>query len=552
MTTMKHANPTHSFAWLNATQFFGALNDNVFKLLVVFFLVDHLGFDRKSTIGLASIVFVIPFLLFSHAAGILADRYSKQNIIFYAKCMETTLMAVGLAAILLGSPALLYALLFFMCMQSAFFGPSKYGIIPELVKQDELSRANSFLIGLSYLAIIIGAFVPSLFLGTVFRGSYIGLATVCVGISALGLVSSSRIKETAPVGSTKQKFTPFFVVDIFKTLLSLRKDRYLFITLISVAYFLFLGAFIQQNLLLLGPEVFGWDTTTSGYLFPVAAIGIAMGALVSGKLSGRSIEFGLVPIGTVGLTVGCLLMGGVSASLPAILALVFLIGISAGLFIVPLQAFVQQKSPRERLGEILACMNFLNFLGVAIAALLFLLFTKIWGMTAKDCFIVNGIITAVLAVAAFRILPDFFIRFCILILTRIIYRIRTVGYENMPITGSALLVSNHVTWSDALILSATQQRRIRFIMERRIYSNRWLNPLFRLMKVIPISANDPPHQLEASIQTARQALDEGFLVCTFPEQWLTRNGNLLRFKPGIEHILKGTDHPLIPIYIGGA
>jgi acyl-[acyl-carrier-protein]-phospholipid O-acyltransferase/long-chain-fatty-acid--[acyl-carrier-protein] ligase len=548
---MKRPNASHSFAWLNATQFFGALNDNVFKLLVVFFLVDHLGLDRKSTIGLASIIFVVPFLLFSHAAGILADRYSKQNILFYSKCMETVLMACGLAAILLGSPYLLYALLFLMCTQSAFFGPSKYGIIPELVKPEELSRANSFLIGLSYLAIIIGTFIPSLFLITIFHNSYIGLATVCVGISALGLVASTRIEETAPAGTTQQKFTLFFVVEIFKTLFGLKKDRYLFITVVSVAYFLFLAAFIQQNLLLLGPEVLEWNTTTSGYLFPMAAIGIALGALVSGRLSGRSIEFGIVPVGAAGLSACCLLLGG-STSLPAILALVFFIGLSAGLFIVPLQAFIQQQSPRNRLGEILACMNFLSFLGVAVAALMFLLLTKGLGLSAQVCFMINGLLTAGLAVVAFMILPDFIIRFMILILTRITYRIRTTGYENIPVTGPALLISNHVTWSDALILSATQQRRIRFVMERSIYRNRWLNPLFRLMKVIPISAGDPPHKLQASIELAREALDDDALVCIFPEQWLTRNGNLLRFRPGIEHILKGTDYPLIPIYIGGA
>ena len=214
-----------------------------------------------------------------------------------------------------------------MKTRSAFFGPSKFGIIPELVKPDELSRANSFLVGLTYLAIIIGTFIPSLFLVTVFQDSFIGMATVCLIISALGLAASCRIEETAPVGSTRQRFTPLFVVEIFKTLFGLRKERYLFATLLSVAYFLFLGAFIQQNLLLLGPEVLGWDTTTSGYLFPVAAIGIALGALVSGQLSGRSIEFGLVPIGTLGLTLCCLLMGGVSASLPAILVLIFFIGI---------------------------------------------------------------------------------------------------------------------------------------------------------------------------------------------------------------------------------
>ncbi len=548
---MNRPNTGHAFAWLNATQFFGALNDNVFKLLVIFFLVDHLGFDRSSTIGLAAIVFVVPFLLFSHAAGVLADRYSKQQIIFYAKVSETVLMVIGLVAILLASPSMLYALLFLMCTQSAFFGPSKYGIIPELVKTEELSRANSFLIGLSYLAIIIGTFVPSLFLVTVFQDSFIGLASVCIGISALGLAASCRIEKTAPVGSTQQKFTPLFVVEIFKTLLGLRKDRYLFATLLSVAYFLFLGAFIQQNLLLLGPEVFGWDTTTSGYLFPIAAIGIALGALISGRLSGRCIEFGLVPMGTLGLTLSCLFLSGETDSLPSVLTLVFFVGISAGLFIVPLQSFVQQRSPRDRLGEILACMNFLNFLGVALAAVLFLWFTKGLGLTARGCFIINGVMTAGLALYAFILIPDFVVRFLILILTRIVYRIRAVGIENVPVTGGALLISNHVTWSDALILSATQQRRIRFIMERSIYRNRWLHPLFRLMKAIPISANDPPHQLAASIRLARQALGEGFLVCTFPEQWLTRNGNLLCFKPGIEHILKGTGYPLIPIYIGG-
>ncbi len=549
---MHTSDSRHSFAWLNATQFFGALNDNAFKLLIIFFLVDQLGLDQKATIGMAAIIFVIPFLLFSHAAGILADRYSKQHIVFYAKCAELALMILGLAAVLLQLPYLLYLLLFLMCTQSAFFGPSKYGIIPELVRRDQLSKANSFLIGLTYLAIIIGTFIPSLSLKVFFNNSFIGLALVSVGIAVAGLVCSTRIEETTPMGRSEQRFTPLFFVEIFKTLFSLRHDRYLFLTLPSVAYFLFLGAFLQQNLLLLGPQLLGWDTTTSGYLFPMAAVGIAVGAVAAGRLSGRNIEFGTVPIGAACLTVCCLLLGSVSASVSAIITIVFFTGLGAGLFIVPLQAFIQQRSPRERLGEILACMNFLSFLGVAIAALMFMLLTKGFGMSAQGCFIFTGILTGVLAAIAFRVLPDFTIRFAVLVLTRIIYRIRTIGNENVPLVDQpALLVCNHVTWSDALILSATQQRRIRFIMERRIYRNRWMNPLFRLMRVIPISANDPPHELEASIRQARQALDEGALVCIFPEQWLTRNGNMQRFKAGIGHILTGTNHPIIPVYIGG-
>lgn len=542
----------HSFAWLNATQFFGALNDNVFKLLIIFFLIDRLGIDEKTTIGLAAVVFVVPFLLFSHAAGILADRFSKQHIIFYAKCAELALMILGLAAIMLEIPHLLFILLFLMCTQSAFFGPSKYGIIPEIVHRDQLSKANSFLIGLTYLAIIIGTFLPSLSLKALFNNSFTGLASVSIGIALIGLACSTRIEETAPMGRSEQRFTPLFFVEIFKTLFSLRKDRYLFLALPSVAYFLFLGAFLQQNLLLLGPQLLGWDTTTGGYLFPMAAVGIATGALVSGRLSGRHIEFGIVPIGAAGLTICCLLLGTASASAATIITIIFFTGISAGLFIVPLQAFIQQRSPRERLGEILACMNFLSFLGAALAALIFMLLTKAIGLTAQGCFIFNGLLTGALAVVALCVLPDFLVRFLILILTRIVYRIRTIGSGNIPLVDQpALLVCNHVTWSDALILSATQQRRIRFIMEKRIYRNRWLNPLFRLMRVIPISANDPPHELEASIRQARQALDDGALVCIFPEQWLTRNGNLQRFKEGIGHILKGSEHPIIPVYIGG-
>ncbi len=547
---MENARLKHSFAWLNATQFFGAMNDNVFKLLVIFFLVDQLGHDRKTTIGLASFIFVIPFLIFSHAAGVLTDRHSKRNIIVWAKRVETALMVAGVVAILLSSPVMLYVLLFLMCAQSAFFGPSKFGVIPELVKPDELSKANSFLVGLTYLAIIIGTFVPSLFLVAIFHDSYIGLALVCVVISAMGLISSERIETTPAAGAIDKKITPLFVVEIFRTLFSLRKDRYLFMTLQCVAYFLFLAAFIQQNLLLLGPEVLDWNTRTSGYLFPMAAIGIAIGALAAGRISGRSIEFGLVPIGAAGLSGACLGLG-VANSLSAILAFVFLIGISSGLFIVPLQAFIQQRSPRKRRGEILACMNFMNFTGVMIAAIAFLVLTKTFGVTARTCFTINGGMTAILALTTFLILPDFIIRFMILILTRIVYRVRTIGNENVPVTGPALLICNHVTWSDALVLSATQQRRIRFILHRGIFENRWLNPLFRLMKVIPISSNDSPSQLKKAFQTARGALDDGALVCVFPEQNLTRNGNLLRFRSGFEQILKGTDHPLIPIYIGG-
>ncbi len=540
-----------SFAWLNATQFLGALNDNVFKFLLIFFLVEFLGHDSTTTVALASAIFVLPFLLFSHAAGILADRFSKRHIVVVSKAMELVIMTAALAAVLLQSPVLLYVLLFAMCTQSAVFGPSKYGIIPELVGEARLSKANSSLVCLTYLAIIIGAFLPPYFLRDLAPGHYAGLAGVCVAIAAAGLATSLRIAVT-PAAGTRQRFTPWFVADTFRTLSSLRGDGYLFLAVVGSAYFLFLGAFIQQNTLLYGERIMGITVLESGYLFPMAALGIGLGALLAGRLSGRNIEFGVVPIGALGLTLCCVGMNMAPPTWPAVLALMFLIGLSSGLYIVPLSAFIQYRSPVDRRGEILACSNFMSFLGVAVSAGTIYLLNAVFAFTPGQCFVVVGVLTAVLAAITLWVLPDFLTRFLVLVLTRLFYRIRTHGADHVPTSGGALLVANHVTWMDALLIAATQQRRVRFLMARDIYRIRWIQPLFRLMRVIPVSASDPPRQVSQSLHEARQALDDGFLVCIFAEGAITRNGNMHGFRPGLERILRKSAHPIVPVYIHGA
>ncbi len=540
-----------SFGWLNVTQFFGALNDNVFKMLVFFFLVNALQCERDGTQSIVSLLFVVPFLIFSHAAGVLADRHSKRHIIVAAKSAELLVMICGLIALMLGNALLLYSLIFIMCMQSAFFGPSKYGVIPELVEEDHLSKANSFLVSLSYLAIIIGTFIPSFFLDVLFVHNYIALAIFCILVSAIGLFASSRI-EVTPAAGARGRFTPWFVVDIFKTLFGLRRDRYLQLAILGSAYFLFLAAFIQLSLIAYGSDTLGLSVTKSGYLFPVAAIGIGVGALLGGRLSGRNIELGVVPIGALGLASCCFLLNVIPERIPAVLGVVFLIGLSSGLFIVPLSAFIQYRAPRERRGEILACCNFMSFLGAAISAGLFLLLSKVLHFTPGHCFVVVSVLTAILALITFILLPDFVIRFVIVVITRYFYRIRMGGLNNVPIKGGALLVSNHVTWVDALLISATLQRRVRFMMARDIYETWWINPLFRLMGVIPVSATDAPRKVVKSLRMAKTAIEDGYLVCIFAEGALTRNGNMREFRGGFERIVKGTDLPIIPVHIGGA
>ena len=551
---------SRSFAWLNLTQFFGALNDNVFKMLVIFFLTFLRNAEddkdvQASIMNIATWVFVAPFLLFSHAAGVLADRYSKRNIIVGAKALELFVMVMAAIAVYMaGGPAavIMYSLIFLMCTQSAIFGPSKYGVIPELVEKHDLSRANSFLVGLTYLAIILGAFLPSFIVDKLFPGNYLALACICVLIATLGLFASMQIAHTSSAGN-RRPFSVLFPLEIFRTLRRIRDDKPLFMTVIASAYFLGLGGFIQLNLLLYGQQDLGLTQEQSGYLFPVAALGIGIGALIAGKVSGRHIEFGVVPVGALGLTFCCCLYATIphNAVLGAA-AITFFVGVSSGIFIVPLNSFVQHRSAKKELGEIIACQNFLSFLGVAASAGILKILTSGLGFQASMSFVAAGVLTAILAVCAIYVLPDFLIRFVVVIVARCIYRIRAGGLENIPLTGPALLVSNHVTWVDSLLIGATQQRRIRFIMDRQLYDAMWIKPLFRLMGVIPISAKDPPRKVVESLRAARAALADGSLVCIFAEGGLTRNGNMRAFRPGLEKIMQGTDYPIIPVYIGGA
>jgi len=540
-----------SFGWLNITQFLGALNDNVFKLMLILFIVNVSKNDLNSTQSLATLIFVIPFLIFSHAAGVMADRFSKRNIIVSAKWAELLIMTAAFFALRIGNPVILYILLFIMCAQSSFFGPSKYGIIPELVGEHRLSQANSFIVSLSYLAIIIGTFLPALFIDILFKGNYQILAGLCVAVAALGVIASRKI-EITPAAGAKRRLTPFFAVDVFKTLFRLKSDRYLQLAVIGAAYFLFLAAFIQQTLIHYGVNALSLSPEKSSYFFPMAALGIGIGALTAGRLSGRNIEIGVVPIGAIGLTLCCIALNWLPAGTATLLTVVFIIGISSGLFIVPLNAFIQQRAPADRRGEILACCNFMSFLGAAISAGIFYLLARTLHFTPGRCFLVAGILTAVLATVTFFMLPDFLVRLGVVSITRIFYRIKSAGLDNVPVRGGALLISNHVTWVDALVIAATQQRRIIFMMERRIYDTWWIKPLFKMMKVIPVSTHDNPRLIIESLKSARTAIKDGYLVCIFAEGALTRNGNIREFRGGFERIVKGSDFPIIPIHIGGA
>jgi acyl-[acyl-carrier-protein]-phospholipid O-acyltransferase/long-chain-fatty-acid--[acyl-carrier-protein] ligase len=571
---MKTSLPT-SFHWLNTTQFLGALNDNLFKQFVVFFLILALGTESVNRVSaMAGAIFAVPFLLFNNVAGVLADRHSKRTIIVATKVLEIGVMCLGLTGFWLHSPPLLYATIFMMSTQSALFGPSKYGIVPELVDRDRLSQANGQLVMWTYLAVILGtAFAP--WIGETLGRRYDLAQYVCVGVAVAGVGACLGIRRTPAAGSTRGG-TVWIVSDVWRTMRTLRGDRHLLLAVLASAYFSLIGAYMQVNLIPYGMQHLGLTQEKSGYLFFLAALGIACGAALAGRLSGRNIEFGIVPLGAViltgasvaltfvapaaGTSRGEALAAVAAAAHPAwayilalhdVLAVVFVAGVGAGLFLIPVDAFVQFRAPRARMGEILAAGSWLGWLGVLLAAGLVCL-NPVLHLTAAQGFLLMAVLTVVLTAGAMWVLPDFLLRFAILLLTRAAYRIRVLGRAHIPLEGPALLVCNHVSYMDALLLIATQQRRLRFMMGRDVFRSMWyFRPFFRLMGVIPISEHDSPRQLVAAIAAARHALDMGHMVAIFAEGALTRTGGVRAFRRGFERIVKGTTHPVIPVYIGG-
>jgi acyl-[acyl-carrier-protein]-phospholipid O-acyltransferase/long-chain-fatty-acid--[acyl-carrier-protein] ligase len=540
-----------SFGWLNTAQFLGALNDNIFKLLIIGFVIDRQGLTAAGkAASLAGAVFVVPFLLFTAFAGKLADRFSKRDVIVWCKAAEVGVMVAGCIAFFSGSMAAVYAILFLMAAHSSFFGPSKYGIVPELVGMEQLSRANGMLEALTNLAIVLGTALGPL-LSDLAGGRFTIAASVCVAISLAGLAAGTRISRTPAAGGSNRA-SVFFVKDIVRTLWSIRGDGYLLLAVIGSAYFMLIGTLIYINVIPYGIEHLGLPQIRGGYLFIPAAVGIGLGAYGAGRLSGRNVEFGIVPLGALGLAFTSIGLGLASAGLYGACAWLLLGGFSAGLFVVPVHAFIQFRSPAARRGEILAAAGFCGWVGVLCASGLVYVFNTLLAMSASHIFVLLGCMTLVLAIIMVILMPDFLVRFICLVVVRLCYRVRIVGAENVPIKGGALLVANHASLVDAPLLISTQQRRIRFVMDRDIYNSSWLKPVFKLMGVIIVSAGDPPRKILGALEEARAAIDAGFMVCIFAEGSMTRTGMLRSFRRGFERIIRNSKYNVIPIYIGGA
>ncbi len=550
---------SRSFLALVATQFFVSLNDNMFRWLVVPIGTELLH-SKELAVSLGGACFILPFLVFAAPAGYLADRFSKRNVMVVCKAVEIVVLCLGIAAILTGNAYLMFVVLFLLGVQASMFITSKLAAIPELVRADQISSANGLINMVSMCGIILGTFLGGVLYDHTGRlgvenwwisaaallgVSGAGLAT-CLGVARLPSANPSRPLPWNPLGQT--------LTDV-RLLVSMRA---IFLVALASAYFWAMGMLSQMNIYLFAKNVLGVEQQMSvGILLGVLTIGIGCGAVLAGIWSRGKVELGLVPFGAAGIALFCILLAAVPGGAkghPAVAGYgwsclwLLLLGAAAGLYDIPLQAFVQDRSPAKSRGSVMAAYNFLAYSGMLAASGVFWLLSGPLGLSARWIFVIGGTATALVTVLILRLLPSQTLRLAVRLLAGCMYRVRVEGVENVP-AGGALVVANHISWADGVLLGLACPRHPRMIAYASYFDNPWLGWFGRLGRIILIGSTRK--SMAASIRAAREALGQGELVGIFPEGGISRSGEIQEFRPGFLSILKDTGAPVVPVYLGG-
>ena len=534
-----------AFLW---TQFLGAFNDNAYRIIVSLRAVHIVAQADQSGkyLSLAAGIFVLPSLFLAGYAGHLADALSKRTVLIAVKAFEIFAMAVGILTFFSTNVAWMFIVLFLMAVHSTVFSPAKYSIVPEMVSDRDLSRANALVEMTTLVAIVLGTAIGP-FLFTRWRDEAWRVGLVMLAVAVAGYLASLKITRV-PAAGAKEPFrlNPFSEVAIGTR--HLLADRPMWLSVLGISYFWLLGLLFSTTLLLFGKENLGVSDNLVGLMVTCLSLGIGAGSMLCGRLSGDKVEIGLVPLGGAFIGVFCIGMGMVNGSYYAALVVLACLGIATGLFFVPLNAFLQQRSESAEKGRIIATNNIYNTLGMLCAAAApWLLHDKLH-MRADYIMVMFGFIT--LGVTAFivTVVDDFLIRFLLWLATHTIFRIRIVGQENVPFRGPALLVSNHMSHVDGFLIGACVQRFIRFMVWKPYYEMKSLNWFFRKTHAIPVGTSNPREAVEA-IRAARKELEAGHVVCIFAEGAISRTGNMLPFKRGLEKIVSGMDVPIVPVHL---
>lgn len=531
------------FLW---SQFLGAFNDNVYKI-VISMLAVHVAIGAGSgALPLVGAIFILPFLLFSGYAGHLADEVNKRTVLIATKLFEVVSMFLAMLALGSGRFGWMLGALFLAALQATFFSPAKYGILPEMLPDQELSRANGLLEMSTFLAIILGTSIGSI-LFSAWKDHLAWIGLLLFGIALAGTFPTFRITRVPDTRIKKKlKLNPWG--EVAEGVRRLYQEKNLWLTVIGISYFWFLGGLLQMDLLLLGKEVMQLNDFWVGILGTFLAIGIGFGSLAAGRLSGDKVELGLVPLGSIGMGLSSLLLSQVGPSYAGAASALVALGFSGGLFVVPLNAFLQQKGGSEEKGQLIATNNFLNTIGILLASGALWLLSDQLSIPADQIIFILGLFTLAATLYLLKILPDFLIRFALWMLTHTVYRIRIRGQEHVPFKGPALLVCNHVSFADGLLVNACVQRFIRFLVYKDFFKVKSIGWLLRTMRAIPIAGGNRKEVIE-SIERAREELRQGHVVCIFAEGAISRTGNMLPFKKGFEKIVKELNVPIVPVHL---
>ena len=553
------------------TQLLGAFNDNIFKQSLILAILYKLSLeaDRALLVNLCALLFILPFFLFSALGGQFGEKFAKDALIRAIKLAEIVIMAVGAGGFLLNNLPLMFLALFAMGTHSAIFGPVKYSILPQALREEELVGGNALVEMGTFLAILAGTIGAGMMMSGSAYANWVAGAIVLV--ACVGYLASRGIPRAHAA-------MPELRVDwnIFRQSWSIlrlglqQQTPSVSRSLVGNSWFWFLGAIYLTQIPAYAKEWLYGDESVVTLILTVFSVGIASGSMLCERLSGGKVEVGLVPFGSLGLTVfGVLLWwhsGGFVAGLEPhnwlavlaepqawwVLADIFGIGLFGGFYIVPLYALIQARTAENERARVIAANNILNALFMVISAIASILFLSLAKLSIPQLFLAVSLMNIAVNSYIFKLVPEFSMRFLIWLLTHSMYRVEQRNLQVIPDEGAAVLVCNHVSFVDALLIGGTIRRPVRFVMYYKIYNLPVLNFVFRTAGTVPIAGrNEDPEVFERAFARIAEYLAAGELVCIFPEGKLTTDGELNEFKSGIERILDETPVPVIPLALQG-
>ena len=540
-----------SFWLMFVVEFQNAFSDNVLRWLVTFLIVG-MGLSlekRDSLVPLVGAIFAVPFVLFSMAGGFFADRFSKRSVAIAVKSAELGIMSVAGIGLWLNNIPLMLAGVFLMSTHSAIFGPTKYGMLPELLPEKKLSWGNG-IFGLGTFSAAITGTIFAGMLSDAFGKRQIFSGVILIALALVGLSLCLGIRRL-PAADPHKKFRANFLGDFFSQFKAIRRDRVLFLGVMGNTFLSFLAMLLQLTVVFYGKDIFHFDDRHSGYLQGGMLIGVGVGSLAAGFLSGGKIEYGLIPLGMAGLTIFSAVLSHAGFGVAAFTWSLGLLGFFGGFYNVPVNAIIQHRPDADKKGKVIATAALLSWVGILLASGVYYLLTVPFHLKSPQIFLFGAVLSLAGSIYCVKLMPDSLLRFVLWLLTRTLYRIRVDGRDNIPEKGGALFVCNHASWMDALLLLASTDRQIRFLMFKDIYERRWIHWGARILGVIPISAEQHPRELIRSLQTASDAIRNGEVVCIFAEGQITRIGQLLPFRRGMERIMKNVDAPIVPVALDG-